>query len=65
VHAENHLWSEIEDGGINVVNATMATSGTLTSQVRVDLETGLIGAYGVIVVPKEIAMEDLERAEDA
>jgi len=43
----------------------MATSGTLTSQVRVDLETGLIGAYGVIVVPKEIAMEDLERAEDA
>lgn len=50
---------------INAVNVTIAMPGTLTSQVRVDPGDWIVGGPdGVIVVPRIIAMEALERAEE-
>jgi regulator of RNase E activity RraA len=49
---------------INALNVTIGMPGTLTSRVRVDPGDWIIGeADGVIVVPKAIAMEVLEKVE--
>ena len=49
---------------ITDVNVTIGMPGTLTSQVRVRPGDWIIGGPdGVIVVPQEIAMEALEKAE--
>ena len=50
---------------INAMNVTIAMPGTLTEQVRVDPGDWIVGGPdGVIVVPQEIAMEALVKAED-
>jgi regulator of RNase E activity RraA len=47
------------------VNVTIGMPGTLTSQVAVHPGDWIVGGPdGVIVVPKEIAMEALEKAEE-
>lgn len=47
------------------VNVPIGMPGTLTSQVRVSPGDWIVGGMdGVIVVPQEIAMEVLEKAED-
>jgi regulator of RNase E activity RraA len=52
-------WSIID------VNVTIGIPGTLTSQVRVCPGDWIVGGPdGVIVVPQEIAMEALEKAEE-
>jgi len=50
---------------INAVNIPIAMPGTLTSQVRVDPGDWVVGGPdGVIIVPQEIAMDVLVRAEE-
>jgi len=50
---------------INAVNIPIAMPGTLTSQVRVNPGDWVVGGPdGVIVVPKEIAMDVLVSAEE-
>lgn len=50
---------------IQAVNETIALSGTLTSQVRVAPGDWVVGGPdGTMVVPQEIAMEALAKAED-
>lgn len=50
---------------IDDVNVTIGMPGTLTSRVRVRPADWIIGeADGVCVVPQEIAMEALEKAEE-
>ncbi len=50
---------------INAVNIPIAMPGTLTSQVRVNPGDWVVGGPdGVIVVPKEIAMDVLVKAEE-
>ena len=50
---------------INAVNIPIAMPGTLTSQVRVNPGDWIVGGPdGVIVVPKEIAMDVLVKAEE-
>jgi len=50
---------------INAVNVPIAMPGTLTSQVRIEPGDWIVGGPdGVIVVPQEIAMEALEKAEE-
>jgi 4-hydroxy-4-methyl-2-oxoglutarate aldolase len=50
---------------INAVNVSVGMPGTLTSRVRVDPGDWIVGeADGVVVVPKAIAMEALEKVED-
>ena len=50
---------------INAVNVPIAMPGTLTSQVRVNPGDWVVGGPdGVIVVPKEIAMDVLVKAEE-
>ncbi len=50
---------------ITDVNVTIGMPGTLTSQVRVRPGDWIVGGPdGVIVVPQEIAIEALEKAED-
>lgn len=50
---------------INAVNIPIAMPGTLTSQVRVDPGDWVVGGPdGVIIVPREIAMEVLVKAEE-
>jgi len=50
---------------ISGINETIGMPGTLTSQVRVDPGDWIVGGPdGVIVVPQDIAMEVLEKAED-
>jgi len=60
--------SPIESAGrwrINAVNIPIAMPGTLTSQIRVDPGDWIVGgADGVIIVPREIAMEVLVKAEE-
>ncbi len=49
----------------NAVNVPIGLPGTLTSQVRVSPGDWIIGGPdGVIVVPQDIAMEALEKAEE-
>jgi 4-hydroxy-4-methyl-2-oxoglutarate aldolase len=50
---------------IQATNVSIAMPGTLTSQVRVDPGEWIVGGPdGVIVVPQEIAMEALVKAEE-
>jgi 4-hydroxy-4-methyl-2-oxoglutarate aldolase len=50
---------------LNALNVTVGMPGTLTSRVRVDPGDWIVGeADGVVVVPKAIAMEVLEKVED-
>jgi len=50
---------------INAVNIPIAMPGTLTSQIRVDPGDWVVGGPdGVIIVPKEIAMDVLVKAEE-
>ena len=50
---------------IQATNVPIAMPGTLTSQVRVDPGDWIVGgADGVIVIPQEIAMEALIKAEE-
>jgi len=50
---------------INAVNIPIAMPGTLTSQVRVNPGDWVVGGPdGVIIVPKEIAMDALVKAEE-
>lgn len=50
---------------VQAVNEAIAMPGTLTSQVRIDPGDWIIGGSdGVIVVPQQIAMEALIKAED-
>lgn len=50
---------------MNAINVPIAMPGTLTSQVRVAPGDWIVGGPdGVIVVPQEIAMEALVKAED-
>ncbi len=52
-------WSQV------AVNVPIGMPGTLTSQVKVRPGDWIVGGMdGVIVVPQEIAMEVLEKAED-
>ena len=50
---------------MNAVNVTIGMPGTLTSRVKVNPGDWIVGeADGVIVIPQQIAMETLEKAED-
>ena len=50
---------------MNAINVPIAMPGTVTARVRVNPGDWIIGeADGVIVVPQQIAMEALEKAED-
>lgn len=50
--------------GIHATNVPIAMPGTLTSQVRVNPGDWVVGGPdGVIIVPQEIAVETLEKAE--
>jgi regulator of RNase E activity RraA len=50
---------------IQATNVSIAMPGTLTSQIRVDPGDWIVGgADGVIVVPQEISMEALIKAEE-
>lgn len=50
---------------MNGLNVTIGLPGTLTSRVRVDPGDWIVGeADGVVVVPKKIALEALEKVEE-
>ncbi len=50
---------------MNAVNVTIGMPGTLTSRVKVNPGDWIVGeADGVIVIPQEIAMEALVKAEE-
>lgn len=50
---------------INAVNISIAMPGTLTSQIRVNPGDWIVGGPdGVIIVPKEIAIDVLVKAEE-
>ncbi len=50
---------------MNGLNVTIGLPGTLTSRVRVDPGDWIVGeADGVVIVPKKIALEVLEKVEE-